>query len=113
MRLIDADALKEPLTDEYKKLNDVFNETSVFKAPNDVALYGALMQEVGAVIGAIDEAPTADAVPVRHGRWSRHTLGSTGGYGTTVMHQCSECESMTISKFRYCPNCGARMDGEE
>lgn len=47
---------------------------------------------------------------VRHGKWTRHTLGSTGGYGTTVMHQCSECESMTISRFRYCPNCGARMD---
>jgi hypothetical protein len=63
-RLIEADALKEPLIDEYKKLNDVFNETSVFKAPNDVALYGALMQEVGAVIGAIDALPTVDAVPV-------------------------------------------------
>ena len=76
-RLIEADALKEPLTDEYKKLNDVFNETSVFKAPNDVALYGALMQEVGAVIGAIDEAPTIEAVPIEYmqsqvdcGKWA-------------------------------------------
>ena len=60
----------------------------------------------------IEEMPVIDAVPVRHGKWSRHTLGSTSGYGTTVMHQCSECESMTISRFRYCPNCGAKMDVE-
>lgn len=60
----------------------------------------------------IDIQPTVDAAPVRHGKWTRHTLGSTG-YGTTVMHQCSECESMTISRFRYCPNCGARMDKDE
>lgn len=65
-RLIDADALKEPLTDEYKKLNDAFNETNVFKAPNYVALYGALMQEVGAVIGAINDAPTVDAIPIEY-----------------------------------------------
>lgn len=117
-RLIDADALKEPLTDEYKKLNDVFNETSVFKAPNDVALYGALMQEVGAVIGAIDEAPTVDAVPAVHGRWQygEDESGYDGYY-------CSKCfghvrwygkaseQSITfIEKYNYCPFCGARMD---
>ena len=60
----------------------------------------------------IEKAPTVDAVPVRHGEWTRHVLGSTG-YGTTVMHQCSECECMAISRFRYCPNCGAKMDGAE
>lgn len=47
---------------------------------------------------------------VRYGEWARCVLGSTGGYGTTVMYQCSECESMSISKYRYCPNCGARME---
>ena len=63
------------------------------------------------ITGVIEAQPTVDAVPVRHGKWTNHILGSTG-YGTTVMHQCSECECMTISRFSYCPNCGARMDEE-
>lgn len=63
-RLIDPNALIAPLKEEYKKLKHAFDETSVFQAPNDVALYGALMQELGAVIGMIEEAKTIDAVPV-------------------------------------------------
>ena len=68
---------------------------------NDGGYFGTVESEITDTIGA-----------VKHGEWSRHTLGSTSGYGTTVMHQCSECESMTISRFRYCPNCGAKMDVE-
>ena len=45
----------------------------------------------------------------RHGRWTREVLGSTSGYGTTIMYQCSECETMAISKYHYCPNCGSSM----
>lgn len=49
--------------------------------------------------------PCAD----RKGKWKREVLGSTSGYGTTVMYQCSNCENMAISDYRFCPNCGARM----
>ena len=49
----------------------------------------------------------------KKGKWKRTVLGSTSGYGTTVMYQCSECEQMSISKYRYCPNCGARMEESE
>jgi hypothetical protein len=63
-RLIYANAVIAPLKEEYKKIKQAFDETSVFKAPNDVALYGALMQEVGAVIGMIEDAKTIDAVPL-------------------------------------------------
>ena len=95
-RLIDADALT--MTVFKKAIDDVFmgGNTDMHKLLSSIVAH----------------QPTIDAVPVRHGKWTRHTLGSTGGYGTTVMHQCSECESMTISRFRYCPNCGARMDAE-
>lgn len=46
------------------------------------------------------------------GKWTREVLGSTSGYGTTVMYQCSECDSMAVSKYRYCPNCGCAMKGD-
>ena len=93
MRLIDADALLD------------FLDVGHLRPPTEICFSELMMKNI------IELMPTVDAVPVRHGKWTNHILGSTG-YGTTVMHQCSECECMTISRFRYCPNCGARMDEE-
>lgn len=55
--------------------------------------------------------PAVDAVPVVHARWIEHK----------DEHQCSECHEFTIvdfyvwknMPFDYCPNCGAKMDGNE
>lgn len=58
----------------------------------------------------IEELPSAE--PVRHGEWISQTLISTSN-GTYMMHQCSECGDMTINRYKYCPNCGARMDRNE
>ena len=52
----------------------------------------------------IDNAPTADVAPVVHGRWEMFN----GGYGW----KCSACENISFNTHCYCPNCGARMDGE-
>nr|DAH40332.1 MAG TPA: LysW biosynthesis protein LysW [Caudoviricetes sp.] len=60
----------------------------------------------------ISNFPAADVVPVRHGRWALNKK-----YGD---YECSECGQgdvkvmdFTNLKMRYCPNCGARMDGAE
>lgn len=47
------------------------------------------------------------------GKWIREVLGSTSGYGTTIMYQCTNCEKMSVSKYKFCQNCGARMEREE
>lgn len=116
-RLIDPDAVIAPLKEEYKKVKQAFDETNVFQAPNDVALYGALMQELGAVIGMIEDAKTIEAKPVKHGKWK--WLSCT--YDRVPKEQeyeCSECHHKTIVHGdnmpweKYCPNCGARMDKE-
>lgn len=58
----------------------------------------------------IEDAPTADVVEVRHGKWTLHTDGS----GT-----CSECKKTQKNVWdynswqNYCGHCGARMDGDE
>lgn len=116
-RPIDANALLAPLEDEYKKISQAFDETSVFQAPNDVALYGALLQEVGAVVGMIENAPTVEAEPVRHGKWK--WLSCTyDRVPREAEYECSECHHKTIVHGdympweKYCPNCGARMDEE-
>ena len=48
----------------------------------------------------------ADVAPVQHGKWLY------GGY-YDIGDVCSECDwdsKMTHPSYRYCPNCGAKMD---
>lgn len=55
----------------------------------------------------------ADVAPVRHGRWTHERLPSTSG-GSYAVIRCSECQlQVPTYETRYCPNCGARMDGED
>ena len=62
----------------------------------------------------IEEAPAADVVPVVHGRWINKT-----NHNRAVVEQrvdCSACGHIlwhtSAMSYNYCPNCGARMDGE-
>lgn len=58
---------------------------------------------------AINEAPTADVVEVRHGDWKRDEK---------FHPYCSACGEnpwsalVAENNLKYCPNCGAKMDGE-
>ena len=59
-------------------------------------------------IYVLDAIPASDVALVRHGRW--------GVDGVYVV--CSVCKRFTLSPiikqtptFKYCPNCGAKMDG--
>ena len=43
--------------------------------------------------------------PVRHGRWNvEYPTGSDFG-------RCSACKTLGNLDWHYCPNCGAKMDG--
>ena len=59
----------------------------------------------------IEDMPTADVAPVRHGRWEE----ASDGDGIV----CPFCRTdfCTIiydtEYFNYCPNCGAKMDEKE
>lgn len=57
----------------------------------------------------IRSAPVADVEPVTHGRWiEKPFLMGTSRF-------CSKCGDnfgMPHGVYRYCPTCGARMDGE-
>lgn len=63
----------------------------------------------------LNSIPAADVVPVVHGRWGEYETfpltQSLNGY------PCSKCgthfSSSRIVFMNYCPNCGAKMDGEE
>lgn len=66
-----------------------------------------------------DAFPSADVAPVRHGRWDNipNTYmcvagkdGSYHGYATSF----SVCNEINPNAYKtnYCPNCGAKMDGD-
>ena len=54
-------------------------------------------------------APAADVAPVIHGHWEEKVI-----YGEMPDYDCvcSVCGSSGIPSYRYCPNCGARVDEE-
>ena len=77
------------------------------------------------ILAVLDEAPTIEAEPVRHGRWVHDDLGHT---------YCSECHERIhyihcyidepdfdwdeewdeeMPESAYCSHCGAKMDAKE
>ena len=65
-------------------------------------------------IEIIENAPAADVVEVKHGKWYRHDKKT---HGDTCYH-CSQCEKMPLTDCGmvweltpYCPFCGVKMDG--
>ena len=65
-----------------------------------------------AIAEVINSAPTVEAEPVRHGKWIDE--GQYADYHPHHAWRCSECEEHVIEIdtpwFKYCPNCGARME---
>ena len=103
MRLIDANALLEKIGEEYD-LN-----------------YGEILTDPKRFAEMVEDATTVDAVEVVHGRW----IVLAEFLDRTICTQCSVCgEEYTYkngkfefinfeyAKYNYCPNCGAKMDGE-
>ena len=71
----------------------------------------------------IEDAKPADVEPVRHGRWDVHGKPMPmhdikGNLSWGNWYVCTGCGFATtaieghITQYRYCPNCGAKMDGE-
>lgn len=59
-------------------------------------------------IDALMQLPSADAEPLRHGQWIRRKTATH--HGELYCSICEE-ESPIQMLWRYCPNCGAEMDG--
>lgn len=105
MRLIDADALEKAIYEWMPKDQSTWMDSDLPPIENLVV---SLMM-------TIQEQPTVDAVPVRHGKWI--WKGKDGD----SRFMCSECKSkehvptcMGVPNiWEYCPNCGARMDKDE
>ena len=101
-RLIDANA-------EIKKLKDGY-------CLNCADYYEILCKtcDIREAIRIMDDAPTVDSVEVVHGRYEMGIDEGDYEYGT-----CSVCGYNEYNAFgcclphNYCPNCGAKMDGDK
>ncbi len=81
--------------DDYIKRNDVYE---LFPNSGFARLH----------VADIDKIPSADVAPVKYGRWGkvyRSKVTVTDGYVSTC------CDMWNERKSRFCPNCGAIMDG--
>ena len=61
----------------------------------------------------LNQFPSADVAPVRHGRWVDNHCTACGmmPMGDEMWKLC-DFEPPRFEKFMdYCPNCGAKMDG--
>ena len=52
---------------------------------------------------------SVDAAPVVHARWDEIRDYTQAGL---ISFECSECGRLCDTLYKYCPRCGARMDGE-
>ena len=87
--------------DEYIKKEDI--EQKIQDGLNNLVLgYDAIE-----VLGMIYEMPAADVAPVRHGQW----IDSLARI-TPYCSACGHSHRCLIRTPNYCPNCGAKMDGE-
>ena len=101
-RLIDADALRA----DYGMAEDCKDCKTGYRACEYDRIYSKMD-----FCGWIDDAPTVDAVPVRHGRWKE----DPSGYGFWICSACGFVSEASAANmlYKFCPNCGARMDGDD
>lgn len=94
MRLIDADRLRKNVLD-WENCYNGFSDT----------------YDKARIIDEIDEQPSIDAEPVKHGRWINGICSECGcDRVITKVYRNDEVAWTATYKDNYCPNCGAKMN---
>ena len=98
-RYIDADELLNALQGQ---VSEVCN-----KIPYDKEVFTILHDRQMEIYNLIEKQPTADVVEVVHASWE--------AYPSHDWRRCSVCKKEqyagNVQTAKYCPNCGAKMDG--
>lgn len=96
MRLIDADNL----VDGIEKLK----KSGYFSSNTERIL-------LNTILTVITMSKTID--PVKHGHWSQYAEPHEDGKGLYICSVCNEMYVMHDDEYKFCPNCGAKMDTKE
>lgn len=95
---------------DYIKRSDAIN--AVYEEWEEWIYYDGSGREIASdTEDALCRLDAEDVAPVRHGMWEDYEENTW---------QCSECGELFYledgtpqeNEYRYCPNCGAKMDGE-
>ena len=95
--------------------------TVCLNAPWDADWFSRLADRQEEIVAMIERQPKADAVEAVHGRWvllaeffdgSICTECSVCGEEYTYKKGRLELIGVEYAKYNYCPNCGAKMDGD-
>lgn len=64
------------------------------------------------MLSKLEDEPPADVAPVVHAQWEI-PIFIDGNDVLDPRVKCSECGEVeaALARWKYCPNCGARMDG--
>lgn len=109
MRLIDADEAKSKA---------IICTNAVIFGDESEGMITFARTALDLLLMALDDAPTIEAEPVRHGYW----IPVDGG-DTCDEWECSVCGKWMVfqndmyyddmfEEFQRCPKCGAKMDGD-
>lgn len=65
-----------------------------------------------AIENYVDDMPTVEAEPRRHGRWVKPSPKGIVTYDEHAYAECSVCHKAEYLGYgmAYCPTCGAKMD---
>lgn len=111
MRLIDADALCDDVMERYCK--DCEKRKGIkrgkWRVIYEIGEVPCRACDVDDMKMELDEAPTIEAEPTRHGKWIGKPIV---GYSTVRCSVCGDVFLENKGTWKYCPHCGTRMDGE-
>lgn len=110
--------LEEQAVDQLSKLAKTSFQDMSDEEKYEFRKWATILNERTSFKFDIVDAPTADVVEVKHGKWlvieDNKGLWSGGGH-----YECSACRSgfsfsgfFELDEQPYCPHCGAKMDGE-
>lgn len=108
-RPIDATRLVKLALEERDKIPLEVVERYSFGVPSPYKHGQSMRGGIRKVLRLIEQAPTLDYEPVRHGEWISMVFTDTGKHAG---YKCSECGLGARKKFTYC-HCGAKMNAKE
>ena len=104
-RLIDANEFLNRLSHVVYDIFTVHEKEGQLTGTASVGYYTETIEEV------LKQTKTVEAVEVVHGRWEKAEYNG--------FLRCDQCKDVYINeewledgKWNYCPNCGAKMDGD-
>ena len=99
----------------------ILRESVIAEAKHNKAV-GMAIADIVDIKEILNNVPAADVEPVRHGKWIYNPNGMDFNLGAWECSVCTQKNnnlpcSRNISPYicvgsKYCPNCGAKMDGE-